>query len=66
MIHLNKSGIRYVSLIESDWNEIWMLHYFININTFPAGTILTDWDSHQKVWWLNIHCDNSLVIDIAE
>ncbi len=24
------------------------------------------WDSHQKVWRLFIHCDNSLVVDMAE
>ncbi len=28
--------------------------------------ILTVWDIHQKVWRLNIHCDNSLEVDMAE
>ncbi len=29
-------------------------------------SFLTVWDSHQKVWRLNIHCDNSLVVDMAK
>ncbi len=28
--------------------------------------ILTVWDSHQKVWRLNIYCDNNLVVDMDE
>ncbi len=42
----------------------------LTINNIAVGEsgawILTVWDSHQKVWRLNIHCDNSLVVDMAE
>ncbi len=46
-------------IVIDKWLLVWT-------STALGQTQFSVWNSHQKVWRLNIHCDNSLVVDMAE